>query len=161
MSSQNPAEDGGIEPEEFDPEEIADAIAEAQEDIVGQKYCIRAQHCIRKISCEHAQQRNQTTELLDLFEGKAADFNDCSNWRARRELGGTLDIPRRSGSQRRRSRHNQHANREAAVRELIRKIDAGEPIPQSPYTPEELRNMLNHKREAAIKKILQRPDEED
>lgn len=149
---QKSGEPDDVFPEGFDLESFGQEIEDSIRDGVGRKICIRAKHCVRKISCEHAQVREATAELQDLFQGKSSDFGDCSNWKARTELNTQLDLPRRRGGG---SRHNQHANREAAVRELIRKIDAGEPLPNSPYTPEELRNMLNSKREKALKKYLQ------
>ena len=131
-----------------DPEDVGKAIQEAVEEATAttglRKLCVRRHRCARKMTCEHAQVRNQSSDVVDLFRGKSPDLGDCENWKARRELNTELDIIRRpNGSG---SRHNAHADREAARKELIRKIDAGEPIPFSNHTPEELKNMLDNAR---------------
>lgn len=139
---------GESEPE-FDPEELSEAISEAMS-TGARKLCIRARRCVRAISCESAQDRGVTCDLQDLFKGKATDFNDCSSWTPRKELASTGDVPRRrAGSG---SKHNAHADRQAAQRELLRRINAGEPIPNSPYTPAELKTQL----EASLKRKLEK-----
>lgn len=134
------------DPDEFDnPEDFASAVQEALGDPSGtRKLCMRAIQCVRKLTCEHAQTRQGTVELQDLFNGRAPDLGDCENWSPRRELNTGLDIPRRkSGGI---SRHNAHANRIRAQEELLRKIEAGEPLPYSTQSPEELKKMLYESR---------------
>jgi hypothetical protein len=139
--SEEPIGEEPLDDFDFDPQSMADAIGDVKSG-EARKYCIRSKQCPRSMTCDYAREPTETTELADLFQGKSANLGDCSNWYIRPELYSSLDVPRRrNGSG---SRHNSHApDRAAAHAELIRKIDAGEPIPYSPYTPEEMKNMLN------------------
>lgn len=134
-----------------DPDQFAKQL---QEEIIGEskprQLCMRAKRCSRNLTCEHAQVRNKAANVVDLFRGQQTNgYADCANWLARDELRTEGDIFRKKRPDG--TKHNLHASREAERKELLRKIDAGEPIPFSNHTPEELKNMLDASRRKKVK----------
>lgn len=67
------------------------------------KQCTDYRRCGLGLACEHAQTRNEASELVGLWDGNT---NACGNFTPRRELQSTGDLPRKKPGHK---RHNQLA----------------------------------------------------
>lgn len=67
------------------------------------KMCTDAKRCGMGLTCEHAQVRNESCELVPLWVPDGADMKACKNWDPRKELCSENDIFRNK----KRHKHNQ------------------------------------------------------
>lgn len=65
------------------------------------KICTDHKRCGMGLTCEHAQVRNESAELLPLWVPDGADNKACANWEPRKELQSENDIYARK-----RAKHN-------------------------------------------------------
>jgi hypothetical protein len=86
--------------EDFDPAKLFEPGA-----TIGgtRKHCTDGKRCGMGMSCEHAQVRDESVELISLWVPDGADNAACANWEPRRELCSEGDLFRN----RKRHKHNQ------------------------------------------------------